>query len=393
MEREYNYLLHLLGAYLREEEPEALDGVDWQKLMHLAHIHSVIGILGYMSMKYPICLDEQVKPCLRRLCLNTIGLYTQRKALAQTMVQELDRAGIDYILMKGYVVRELYPVPELRTFNDIDIVIRPEDRKRSHELMLSRGYQVHTDWEPVFSYFKEQELYEIHTDIMEIDVSEKADYRGYFGNMWRYAQPIGEHSYCFTPEFHFLYLLTHIAKHIHGSGAGVRMYLDVAAFVRRYDAEADWVWIAEQLRELKLFQFAAVVLTAVEAWFGIASPMRHEKVSEVIMESFRDFTLEAGVFGHHNREDAMAGLKHTNQEESAPRLRQLLRRTFPAAKTIQTRYTYLQEKPWLLPVAWVHRLIKTRESLGKHAKEAQQIMHADSEEVRRMQKLMGDIGL
>ena len=100
MEREYNYLLHLLGAYLREEEPEALDGVDWQKLMHLAHIHSVIGILGYMSMKYPICLDEQVKPCLRRLCLNTIGLYTQRKALAQTMVQELDRAGIDYILMK-----------------------------------------------------------------------------------------------------------------------------------------------------------------------------------------------------------------------------------------------------------------------------------------------------
>lgn len=393
MEREYNYLLHLLGAYLREEEPEALDGVDWQKLMHLAHIHSVIGILGYMSMKYPICPDEQVKPCLRRLCLNTIGLYTQRKALAQTMVQELDRAGIDYILMKGYVVRELYPVPELRTFNDIDIVIRPEDRKRSHELMLSRGYQVHTDWEPVFSYFKEQELYEIHTDIMEIDVSEKADYRGYFGNMWRYAQPIGEHSYCFTPEFHFLYLLTHIAKHIHGSGAGVRMYLDVAAFVRRYDAEADWVWIAEQLRELKLFQFAAVVLTAVEAWFGIASPMRHEKVSEVIMESFRDFTLEAGVFGHHNREDAMAGLKHTNQEESAPRLRQLLRRTFPAAKTIQTRYTYLQEKPWLLPIAWVHRLIKTRESLGKHAKEAQQIMHADSEEVRRMQKLMGDIGL
>lgn len=393
MEREYNYLLHLLGAYLREEEPEALDGVDWQKLMHLAHIHSVIGILGYMSMKYPICLDEQVKPCLRRLCLNTIGLYTQRKALAQTMVQELDRAGIDYILMKGYVVRELYPVPELRTFNDIDIVIRPEDRKRSHELMLSRGYQVHTDWEPVFSYFKEQELYEIHTDIMEIDVSEKADYRGYFGNMWRYAQPIGEHSYCFTPEFHFLYLLTHIAKHIHGSGAGVRMYLDVAAFVRRYDAEADWVWIAEQLRELKLFQFAAVVLTAVEAWFGIASPMRHEKVSEVVMESFRDFTLEAGVFGHYNREDAMAGLKHTNQEESAPRLRQLLRRTFPAAKTIQTRYTYLQEKPWLLPIAWVHRLIKTRESLGKHAKEAQQIMHADSEEVRRMQKLMGDIGL
>lgn len=393
METEYQYLLHLLGAYLREEEPEAPENIDWEKITRLAQIHCVTGILGYMSMKYPICPDAQLKAALRSTCLNTIACFARRSVLAETMVAELEKAGIDRILMKGYVLRDYYPVPELRTFGDIDIVIRPEDRQRSHDLMLSLGYHVETDWEPVFSYAKEQELYEIHTDVMEIDVSEKADYRAYFQQMWQYAQPVSGHSYRFTPEFHFLYMLTHIAKHIHGSGAGARMYLDVAAFVWHYGAGVDWGWIREQLEELKLYDFASVVLTAAEEWFGITSPLTCKPIDSQVMEEFRTFTMEAGVFGHHNREGALAGLKHTDQEETAPRLRQLLRRTFPKAESIQARYTYLQDKPWLLPVAWVHRLVKTRDSLGKHAQEAKEILHADSAEILRLQQLTRDIGL
>jgi hypothetical protein len=100
--------------------------------------------------------------------------------------------------------------------------------------MISLGFQRHADWEPVYSYAGGNALYEIHTDIMEIDVSDKADYKGYFSGMWDHARPDRPHSFRFTPEFHFLYMLTHIAKHVHGSGAGVRMYLDVAAFVLHY---------------------------------------------------------------------------------------------------------------------------------------------------------------
>ena len=228
---------------------------------------------------------------------------------------------------------------------------------------------------------------------MEIDVSEKADYRGYFRKMWQYARPVSPHSYRFTPEFHFLYMLTHIAKHIHGSGAGVRMYLDVAVFIRHYGEQADWPWIGTQLETLKLSQFAGVVLSAVETWFSVPCPMAHRMADPVVLNTFRDFTLEAGVFGHHNREDTMAGLKHTNPEKGSPRLRHLLRRAFPPAKTIQSRYTYLQKKPWLLPVAWGHRLIKTSSHLGEHAREARQILHADPEAVQKLHKLMKDIGL
>lgn len=393
MEAEYQYLVHLLGAFLREETPEISDTVDWQKLLRLAQIHNVTGILGYMGKKYPICGDPQVKPHLRSLCLNTIAIFARRNAMADALAAELEKAGIDHILMKGYVLRDVYPVPELRSFNDIDMVIRLEDRKRCDARMLELGFQRHTDWEPVYSYVRGNELYEIHTEIMEIDVSETGAQQAYFRKYWEFAQPVREHSYRFTPEFHFLYLLTHIAKHVHGSGAGIRMYLDVAAFIRHYGDGIDWNWIRRELRVLKLSRFADVVFTAVEDWFGIRCPAAFDRISREVLAPFFLFTMEAGVFGHYQRDTAVTALKHEDSGDGSSRFRQVLRKTFPKAETIESRYTYLQDKPWLLPAAWVHRLIKNKEKLPQRTRQMQQILEADSEEVRKMRNLMRDIGL
>ena len=393
METQYKNLLHLLGAYLREDTPALSPDADWKKLAELAKIHSVVGILGYMSMKHPICPDPEIASNLRNLCKSTVVCFTRRIVQAQILVQKLENAGIDHILMKGYVLRDFYPVPELRTFNDIDLVIRPDSRAKSDGLMLSLGYQRHDDWEPVFSYQQGDLLFEVHTDIMEIDVSDNADYRSYFQNMWDYVRPVSAHSYRFTPEFHFLYLLTHIAKHVHGSGAGIRMYLDIAAFIRHYGNTLNWDWINAQLTHLKLDIFAAVVLTAMEHWFGVPCPTVHAEISPEVMTQFLHFTMEAGVFGHHNRDEALSSLKHTSQEEPASRIRQVIHEVFPGAKTIENRYTYLQEKPWLLPAAWVHRLVKNRDRLGLRTKKIHSMLHADTDEIQKLHQLMQDIGL
>ena len=393
METEYSYLLRLLGAYLREEAPAPADNVDWEKLLELARIHSVIGIVGYMGKKFPICPDQRYSGGFRSLCMSTISLYARRHALALEMAAQLEQAGIDHILMKGFILREYYPVPELRTFTDIDLVIRPEDRQKSHQLMLSLGFAVKDDWEPIYSYYRGEEYYEIHTRMMEIDVSEKADYQGYFANAWAHARAVSAHSYRFTPEFHFLYMLTHIAKHIHGSGAGIRLYLDVAAFVRRHGGTLDWQWLRQELQSLQLCDFARVVLGAVERWFGIGNPLSTAPVPEEILADFTDFTLEAGVFGHHNRDGALAKMKHQQQDTSGSRTALLLRQIFPKAETIQSRYTYLQDKPWLLPAAWIHRLVKTSADTGKHLDTARQILTADRTEVDQHRKLLKDIGL
>lgn len=390
MDRESEYLLHLLGAYVREEEPEIWPDTDWKRLRHLAYINNLIGVLDYMAMSYGIC-PEEAAASVRRGCMAMISGIAQRTAMAEMLSGELSRQGIDHILMKGYVLRNYYPVPELRTFGDIDLVIRREDRAKSHALMLQLGYRVKNDWEPVYSYMKPQEHYELHTELLETDISDRMDFRRYFRDPWRYAEREGDHCYYFRPAFHFLYLLVHLAKHIRGSGAGIRLYMDVAVFVRHFGDTLDWNWIRAELEKLCFTDFAGTVLDFIRRYFGIESPITPNTADARTLELLAAFTVSGGVFGRSGHDSAAMTLK--SEKPEASRLGAVFRKLFPAARTIESRYTYLQGRPWLLPVAWIHRLFRTKDAWGQHAREAKDILEADTEEVRRIRSLYERIGL
>ncbi|MCD7803002.1 MAG: nucleotidyltransferase family protein [Clostridiales bacterium] len=394
MDKEKQYLIDILTAFINQEPVERQENIDWMKIKYLADIHSVTGIVGYVAKQSNLLSQEQGLPLFWNACMSSIYLFTQRAERMRDLSRKMQEAQIDHILFKGYVVKDYYPVPELRSYGDIDLVIHLEDRPRSHELMLQNGYQVKSDWEAVFSYYKDIEYYEIHSDIMEIDVTDKADYRGFFQHMWEHTVRVDDYVWEFKPEFHFIYLLTHIAKHIYGSGAGVRMYLDLAAFILHFGDQIDWNWVRTELETIQLYDFCCVALTAVKNWFGVESPMELHPVPDDVMETFLDFTLDGGVFGHVNRESGVNALKHAESNgKSASRVKVLLKRLFPPATEIESRYTYLQNKHWLLPVAWVHRVIKTRGEISQHTHEANVILSADTDEVQRLKKLNEAIGL
>lgn len=394
MVREEQALLQILRAYLHREAPRLPEDTDWDRLTKLAHIHNVSGILGYMTLFFPLCPDAQRVKAFRGTCLGTMAACANRAALAQQLSESLSREGIDHIAMKGFVLRHFYPVPELRTFGDIDLVISQEDRVRCHEFMISHGFGVKTDWEPVYSYTRGSEFYELHTQILEVDVWEKADHRGYFASLWPNAFPVDGCRWEFKPEFHFLYLLTHIAKHVTGSGAGIRMYLDVAVFLQHYGDSLDWAFVHRKLKELELEKFAGTVLALVAECFGIPSPIAMEPVSPEVLGDFLELTMAGGIFGRSAGDSGVDSLKRDSRNgEGISRRATLLRRLFPGAKSIESRYTYLQDKPWLLPVAWVHRLVKTRQEWRVHAREARNILTADWDTVAGLTRLYRDIGL
>lgn len=393
MNQEAIYLLKILRGFINQENPGVFHG-DWDKLSQLAHQHLVSGILGYMVMTYPNETTKAIEQNMRQMCLGTILRQTNRAESMKQLSQQMHEQGIDHLMFKGYVLKDYYPVPELRTYGDIDLLIRTEDRKKSDELMMQLGFQKKTDWEPVYSYFKDIEYYEIHTDVMEVDVSDKADYIGYFKHIWEYAVLNEKHCWELLPEYHFLYLLTHIAKHITGSGAGIRMYLDIAVFIKHFEDKLNWDYIYKELETLCLTNFANVVLSVVQKYFNIRSPITLKNVDEDVLNAFMEFTIDGGIFGQVGRDSGLMTLKsqdRTNLQIS--RMDAFIKRLCPSAKTLEKRYTYLQSKPWLLPIAWVHRIIKTKDTWQMHIKEAKGIMSADKEEVLKLKKMYKEIGL
>ena len=276
----------------------------------------------------------------------------------------------------------------------MDLVIRPVDREKCHGLMLELGFSVKTDWEPVYTYVRGTEVYEIHTRIMEVDVAEKANCRPYFDRAWDHARRTGEHRFEFTPEFHFLYLLTHIAKHVAGRGAGIRMYLDVAAFLRRRGGELDWNRVEQDLERLSLSDFANTALTLVYDCFGIAAPGVRKPLPEQLRRDFLEFTMSGGIFGREGQTDGVHALEQGNRGgDEISKAGTLMKRLFPPAESIRDRYTYLQEKPWLLPAAWVHRLAVKKTGWREHTRQAREILSADKETVRKLARFYRDIGL
>jgi len=285
-------------------------------------------------------------------------------------------------------------VPELRTYGDLDVLIRPEDRADSHRLMTELGYSVKTDWEPVYTYLRNNEVVEIHSRMMEVDISEEINLVAYFSGAWEHARRMEGNTYEPQPEYHFLYLLAHIAKHIYGAGAGLRMYLDLALMIRHFGDRLNWAQVAGELRTMKLAQFANTALWLVQRELGVESPIPLAPLEEQTYASFVRFTLEGGLFGRETADKGTLALRNDDRTgETVSKAATLRRRLLPSAETLKPRYTYLAEKPWLLPAAWIHRLFLTRKTFREHAQEAGEILNADEAQAMRLRKMYRDIGL
>lgn len=398
MKNIYSTYLSALRAFLHGTVPHELSGEAAAELWKLANANATGGIVGYAYMTHPDRVDADILQTMRSCCFSEIHLYARRAEQMKLLTAELSRNGIDCILFKGYVLREYYSVPELRSFSDIDFVIRREDRVKCDTMMKQLGFEPKDTWEPAYSYLKGSEFYEIHTDVMEVNVSDKADYTEYYSHIWDHVRPsplAGQpHILEFTPEFHFLYLLTHIAKHVSGSGAGIRMYLDIAFFLKHFGAALDWQWVAQELKTLRFERFSNLVLSAVEQWFGVESPLPLNRVSPQTQEDFLEFTMEGGIYGRTGRDRSTVYLKQQNRnEEAVSKGKTLLYHAFPPARVMENRYTYLQKHPWLLPAAWVHRLAGSYSQWGRFADHTRNILTADEEAVRKLKRLYKEIGL
>lgn len=390
--------LSVIRSFVDGSRPEPVTAEELTSLLELAKIHSTVGILCHVLRSHPDCVSKELLPMLRRQSLMELSFYGGRAEKMKLLAEEFDRRGMDCIFFKGFVVRNYYPVPELRTSGDVDFVIRREDREKSDAMMKELGYIPLETWEPAYSYRKGGEYYEIHTDVMEFDVSDRADHVSYFSHIWDHVRPAEvlrlPHALEFTPEFHFLYLLAHIAKHISGSGAGIRMYLDIAFFLRHFGESLDWNWVARELEKLCLADFANVAFCAVEQWFGVECPITPEPVDENVMADFLEFTLAGGIYGYAGRDKALVFLKQQNRDrEESSKFRTLLYHAFPPAEVMENRYTYLQGRHWLLPAAWVHRLAASRKEWGRFADHTKNIITADDDEVRKLKRIYKELGL
>ena len=354
-----------------------LDAQDWAALFQLAQAHHVLPMIFEAVYACPAAssADAQLMQLAKRQTMQSVMMQAMKTGEFLALMKHLQAAGVTPCVVKGAVCRSLYPSPDHRISGDEDVLIPPEQFERCHEAMLAFGMRPAEPQQDIqsaheVSYGKPgSPLYiELHKHLFPPESDAYGDFNRFFADAHAHTVETMVDGVPLTtlgPTDHFFYLICHAFKHFLHSGFGIRQVCDIVLFAGRYGREIDWASVLENCREIRAEQFTAALLRIGQKHFGFdpeaaGVPQTWQAIQVDEGPMLADL-LDSGVFG-----DATMSRKHSStmtlNAVAADRRGKkaggnVLRTLFPSRKALVGRYPFLRTKPWLLPLAWVLRIV------------------------------------
>ena len=227
----------------------------WDRLFHLASLHGVDMLLFHCLIENNCKewgIPEKQRQRYKKLwvvnLIHSLMLSNELKKVLQTLKTE----GIDTLVLKGAsMAQNYYPLPELRPFNDIDILVHKEDLDKIKEALIKSGYTPQEKsqenfyrkyWYSIHFFQKKKKiLLEIHWNIAQLK-----RYKININNIWQEAEPfnIGE-SACrmMSIEDLIIYQSLHLMYHYYDR---LLWMVDIALIIEKEKKSIDWEKIVKK---------------------------------------------------------------------------------------------------------------------------------------------------
>jgi len=313
--------------------------------------------------------------------LHAVWRYEKLNHELEQISRVLENAGIDYLPLKGSVIRPVYPEPWMRTSCDIDILVHEEDLDRMTEVLMGelnytldqtgglRHIWMHAPngihLEPHYSLHENSDRLDRVLDEVWENSSVEDGYR---------------HRYKQSPEFLLFHLIVHMAGHFQHGGCGVKPFIDLYLLDHQLNYDRDK--LADFCRRAGVEKFCRCVRQVIAVWFGGAP---HTDVTQRIEE----YVLSGGVYGTRSNQVAVV------QERAGNKFQHILTRIFMPYKSLKIKYPILAKHRWLTPVyqvvRWVQMLQKGR--WGTYRRELDLICGLDDQRRAEIGQLLDDVGL
>ncbi len=333
-----NVLLMILSDYLNGRKSELTLNDDVRRL---AKNHEVTSLVYYQTK------DEK----LQNSYYNAVRDFSVRKSFLEKIKAEFLNVGIEYYFVKGIKVAELYPTPALRIMGDCDIHLHEKDKQKAAEILKNLGFmeQIREGLDE-WRYLKNNLVFELHDNLCYEQENASEKERNFLLNEWKHCNN-GE----LENEFHFIYLLSHLKKHLIGRGVGLRQFVDLAVEIKF--GQLDFDIVLDYAEQAQLKGFLLVCLALCEKWFKIDAPYKAE-ITEEFFKKATFVILHNGVFGMEkvvNEHDDFA--KQVNFDG---KIKTIITSVFLPYNAFVGEYDYswLMGRKYLLPIAWIVRLIK-----------------------------------
>ena len=360
MDKNEKYFFELLSNYIYGKPPEYNDEISWDKIFNIAHKHSLSGVIYNMFKK-----QEKISNISKSLIAKEqVNYWTQiQKSInndyeMKKVLETLSLKEIPHVLMKGYIIKNLYPDPDLRSMGDIDFLVKEEDIDKVHEVLVTLlGYEHLKTVRAVRNYGKVGINLEVHTSIFYDDISEKIDYQGYFSGAWdNVILKEGNFTYEFNIEYHLIFLIAHLAKHLYNEGCGVRMFLDIALYIKHYKDEFDWDYFWKEINKIELEKFTKNIFCLCSYWFKVETKEENLYLEEDFFENITKYILNSGTFGKTVENDMLN--RYRREKENPKKKNTNFAMIFPKTEVLANEFYYLQKYKFLYPIAWINRFFR-----------------------------------
>ncbi len=178
--RAHNTFLSCCVPFLKETTPPKSQGVEWEKIYKLARIHFVIGAVYVAIQKLNIenQPEEHILKKFKTAFFATCIRYEKQKKMSGEITEKLAEEKIKHIFFKGSIVKEYYPVKEMRTLGDIDLLLHKQNQEAAKKAFVEIGYKniSSSKTRNFWVYEKNNLTIDVHDTLMYGEINKKADY-------------------------------------------------------------------------------------------------------------------------------------------------------------------------------------------------------------------------
>lgn len=284
-----------------------------------------------------------------------------------------EKNGIDFIFLKGSVIRNFYPERWMRSSCDIDVLVR--DIGSAERILAENGYIKLQEGSHDMLFVSAAKIgIELHFRLIETDDRVSA----VLSHVWDSAIPEADtnHSYLMSNEMFRFYHIAHMSKHFLFGGCGIRFFIDLWLLMQNQEINSREY--EQMLAETGLLAFAQHCESLARIWMAGEEPQGE-------LAEMAEFILNGGVFGSTGNAVLLNRTRHSNKFTF------IMYRIFMPYSLMRLKYPILEKRPVLLPFYWVKRWFEFL-SADEKRKNAKSETHfsdeASGESIYRMKALL-----
>ncbi len=323
---------------------------DWKRFDRVLKEHAIL----------PLCLDcirllpeefTDMKDEWKEAVYSNIYAYSRLVKRQEQILNHLYKRKISVVVLKGTSAAKYYPMPQLRTMGDIDLLVKPEDYQRAVKCLMDTGCKEVSSKSDIdegrhrsFRYNEVSiELHHFFSLYVNEDKAQTLDNMLFDAIILNITElPDVENG---------LVILSHIRQHLE-DGIGLRQIIDWLMFVN--SCLNDEMWYSsfkEKVRTTGMERLAITVTRMCQIYLGLTSENITwcEEADEKICDDLMQYVLDCGNFGR-SRE-----LLGSGAVSKVPSLKQPIK----LVKYIQIRgeenWKGLKTHPSLRMFAWIYQ--------------------------------------